>query len=69
MGKNIIADILIQKMKNGKWCVIKDGNKRPSKITTTQREAINQGRMIAKRIGSQMIIYNENGDERRRYYK
>jgi len=61
-------DIRIQMTDTGKWCVMKNGNKRPSKTTTTQRDAISYGRDIAKKIGAPMIIYNRKGNERRRYY-
>ena len=63
------TDVRIQQMNSGRWCVLKSGNKNPSKITDTQREAISQGREIAKRIGAQMVIFNKEGNERRRYYK
>jgi hypothetical protein len=61
-------DVKIQMNKTGKWVVQKSGNKNPSKITATQKDAIAYGRDIAKKNGISMIIYNAKGDERRRYY-
>jgi len=62
------VDVRIQKTDSGKWCVMKSCNKNPSFVSTTQKEAISYGRDAAKKIGAVMIIHNENGDERRRYY-
>lgn len=61
-------EVYIKLTNSGRWAVQKNTNKKPSRTTTTQRDAISYGRDIAKKSGASMIIYNKNGDERRRYY-
>jgi len=63
------TEVRVQLAKNGKWSVIRSGNKNPSKNTTTQREAITVASAMAKRIGAEMVIYNKAGVVRKRYYK
>lgn len=62
------SDVYIKLTRTGKWAVQKSGNKAPSFTTNTQKEAIAIGRTIAKKNGSSMVIYNIDGNERRRYY-
>jgi hypothetical protein len=67
--KTIKTIVSIMKMDNGRWGIMKSTNKKPSRIMATQRDAISYGRDLAKRIGAEMNIYNEQGDIRRRYYR
>ena len=43
------------------WAVKKAGASRASRIFTTQREAIQYGRTIAKNRGQELIIHNKDG--------
>lgn len=47
--------------RDGGWAVEKDGSKRASKVTETQREAIEAGKRIATRESSELVIHGENG--------
>ncbi|MCK9234364.1 MAG: DUF2188 domain-containing protein [Bacteroidales bacterium] len=56
MGKN---QHVIPHGKN--WAVKGAGNKRNTKIVSTQKEAINIARRIAKNQQSELIIHNKEG--------
>jgi uncharacterized protein YdaT len=43
------------------WAVRGEGNKRVTSTSETQREAIEQGREIAKKEGSELVIHGRNG--------
>lgn len=51
---------------DGGWQVIGAGNERATKITTTQAEAINVAREIAKNQQSELFIHNQQGQIRER---
>lgn len=56
MGKNqYIVPI------NGKWGVRGEGNEKFTKITSTQKEAIEKGREIAGNQKSELLIQNREG--------
>ncbi len=46
------------------WAVKREGSDRASKVTETQREAIQSGRQTAKREGAELVIHGENGQIR-----
>lgn len=43
------------------WAVERSGAKRASKVTDTQREAIDAGKKIAEREKSELLIHGEDG--------
>lgn len=45
----------------GKWAVQGEGNARATKLFDTKAEAIDFGRAIAKRQGSELIVQGNNG--------
>lgn len=45
----------------GGWAVEKSGASRASKVTETQKQAIDAGKKIAERERSELIIHGENG--------
>jgi uncharacterized protein YdaT len=45
----------------GKWAIKGDGNQRASKIVTTQVEAIEVARRIARNQGSDVVIHGRDG--------
>jgi uncharacterized protein YdaT len=47
--------------KDGNWAVRKESSKRVSKVTKTQKEAIQLGKEQAKRNGSELLIHGKNG--------
>ncbi|ENV4137222.1 DUF2188 domain-containing protein [Escherichia coli] len=49
---------------NGEWAVLGAGNKRVTSTHQTQKQAIDAGRDIAKRQGSELIIHGRNGNIR-----
>ncbi|OIN94839.1 MAG: hypothetical protein AUJ48_04385 [Deltaproteobacteria bacterium CG1_02_45_11] len=49
-----------------KWGVRGEGNSRLTKVSDTQREAINAGREIAINQGSELFIHGGNGRIRER---
>lgn len=46
------------------WAIEGEGNIRKTKIVTTQREAINIARTIARNQQSELIIHGKNGQIR-----
>lgn len=56
----------VTKRPDGNWQVIGEGNKRPSSVTTTQREAISNATRIARNQKSEVLIHGENGRIRER---
>ena len=56
----------VTKRPDGYWQVIGEGNKRPSSVTTTQREAISNATRIARNQKSEVLIHGENGRIRER---
>ena len=46
---------------SGKWAEKGEGNNRNTKITQTQREAIDVARKIARKEQSELIIHGKNG--------
>ena len=45
----------------GKWAVRGEGNKKVTKITTTQQEAIERAKEIAKNKKAEVVIHNRKG--------
>jgi hypothetical protein len=43
------------------WAVKREGSGRASKVTETQREAIQAGRQTARREGAELVIHGQNG--------
>jgi hypothetical protein len=43
------------------WAVERGGGKRASKVTETQKQAIDAGKKIAEREKSELVIHGENG--------
>jgi hypothetical protein len=43
------------------WAVKREGSDRASKVTETQREAIQAGRQTARREGAELVIHGQNG--------
>ena len=52
--------------KNGNWAVKTENSERPVKITTTQEEAIERAKEIAKNNQSELFIHRKNGTIRER---
>lgn len=48
------------------WAVKPAGGERASSVHSTQQEAINQGRSIARNQGSELLIHGRNGQIRER---
>lgn len=48
------------------WAVQGAGNSRATRITETQREAINAARDIARNQGSELIVHGQDGKINRR---
>lgn len=48
------------------WAVKGEGNERVTKITPTQKEAIDKGRDIARNQNSELFIHGKNGRIRER---
>lgn len=46
---------------NGKWAVKTENSSRPTKITQTQKEAIDRAREIAKNNHSELVIHRKDG--------
>ncbi len=67
MGKQQKHNVNIKQLANGRWAVIRNGNKKPSFTVDTQKKAINKGSQLAKRHGIPMNIYNIEGNIRRTY--
>ncbi|MBN1122208.1 MAG: DUF2188 domain-containing protein [Anaerolineae bacterium] len=53
--------IWISPRKDGGWEVQREGGKRPSRVTDTQREAIEAGREQARNDGTELIIQRKDG--------
>ena len=47
--------------KDGKWQHKQDGNKRASKVTRTQKEAINSAIKAARKKKTEVVIHGRNG--------
>lgn len=47
--------------RDGNWAVKGSGSKRATKVFSTQKEAIQQGREIARRNGSELLIHGRDG--------
>ena len=45
----------------GKWAVKGDGNQRASRVTSTQREALEAARKIARNKGADVVIHSRDG--------
>jgi uncharacterized protein YdaT len=45
----------------GKWAVMGDGSKRASKVVSTQKEAIDVARRIARNQGVDVVIHGTDG--------
>jgi uncharacterized protein YdaT len=45
----------------GKWAVKGEGNKKFTKVTDTQQEAIERAREIAKNKKAEVVIHNKKG--------
>lgn len=48
----------------GKWAVKGEGNKKVTKITDTQKEAIEIAKEIAKNKNAEVVIHNKKGQIR-----
>lgn len=46
---------------SGMWAVRGEGNSKNTKITQTQKEAIDIARMIARNEHSELVIHGKNG--------
>lgn len=46
------------------WAVKGEGNKKPTKVTKTQKEAIEIAKEIAKNKGGEVVIYSKKGQIR-----
>ncbi len=46
---------------NGKWAVKGDGNRRATRVTSTQQEALKAARDIARRQGVDVVIHGRDG--------
>lgn len=46
---------------SGKWAVKGDGSKRASKVVSTQREAIDIARRVARNQGADVVIHGQDG--------
>lgn len=46
---------------NDKWAVKGEGNCKATKVTSTQKEAINVGKGIAKNNHSELVIHRPDG--------
>lgn len=46
---------------DGGWAVQGEGNSKPTRVTTTQQEAINFGREIAQNQQSELVIHGRDG--------
>lgn len=46
---------------SGKWAVKGDGSKRASRVVSTQREAIDVARRIARNQGTDVVIHGQDG--------
>ena len=46
---------------SGKWAVKGDGSQRASKVVSTQKEAIDVARRIARNQGSDVVIHGRDG--------
>ena len=46
---------------SGRWAVKGDGSKRASKVVSTQKEAIDVARKIARNQGADVVIHGRDG--------
>jgi hypothetical protein len=46
---------------NGRWAIKGAGSSKATKVFSTQREAIEAGRDIARRQGSELLIHGKDG--------
>ncbi len=46
---------------NDKWAVKGEGNRKATKVTPTQKEAINVAKEIAKNNNSELVIHRPDG--------
>lgn len=51
----------VTKRSDGNWQVIGEGNSKATKITRTQKEAIDIAREISKKQGSELVIHGTDG--------
>lgn len=47
--------------RNGKWAIRRSGSDKATKIFDTQKEAIVQGRRIARNQGTELYIHGRDG--------
>jgi len=47
--------------RDGRWAIKGAGSSRATKVFSTQREAIEAGRDIARRQGSELLIHGRDG--------
>lgn len=52
--------------RDGKWAVVGEGNGRATVIASTQSEAIDKGRAIARHQESELLIHGRSGKIRER---
>ncbi|WP_354667559.1 DUF2188 domain-containing protein [Polaribacter vadi] len=51
---------------NSGWAVKGAGNQKATKVTSTQKEAINVARNIAKNQKSELLVHNQKGQIRQK---
>jgi hypothetical protein len=52
--------------RDGKWAAVRPGNDRASGVFPTQKQAVNEGRQIARNSNSELLIHGRNGQIRAR---
>ncbi len=57
MGKNVH----VGSRPDGKWQAKTEGSSKAAKVTKTQKQAIDVGRIIAKNNRSELVIHRTNG--------
>lgn len=60
-GEMSKKSVRVQRDGKGNWKVTKDGSKRASAVTDTQKEAIDRGKAIAKRDKTELVIHGTDG--------
>jgi hypothetical protein len=58
MGKK---DVHVVPRSSGGWAVKRPGSERSSKVTETQRAAIEAGKKLAERDRSELVVHGEDG--------
>ncbi|MBP9113666.1 MAG: DUF2188 domain-containing protein [Polyangiaceae bacterium] len=61
MSKKSNNNVHVSRNSNREWQAKVEGNARASVVTGTQKEAIAEGRKIAQREKSELVIHGEDG--------